>query len=252
MPLPFSKTGAGEPPLVLLHGFGGSRAAWDRVLARLDGRRRTLAFDLPGHGASLDHPHGSAAKAARSIIEAMSEHGITGAHLAGHSMGGAAASLIALMQPPLVASLTLLSPGGFGPEADQVALRRHASAREADAIEEALEPFFKAGSPHRKQLALEQAKQRMAPGATDALQGIVETFFDGERQKMLPLGALAGLKIPIGVLWGSADRILPATQARALGDAAAIRVALGAGHMLPHDAPDETAQLIRETMARAG
>src|SRR3954454_19028908 len=41
--------------IVLLHGFGGTHRAWDRVIARLDAERyRPLAVDLRGHGAARD------------------------------------------------------------------------------------------------------------------------------------------------------------------------------------------------------
>lgn len=42
--------------VVLLHGFGGTRRAWDGVVALLGERYRPLALDLPGHGAAADAP----------------------------------------------------------------------------------------------------------------------------------------------------------------------------------------------------
>src|SRR5688572_14262558 len=91
--------GSGGDPIVLLHGFGASHSAWDRVLAALSGARRLLVFDLPGHAASLAVPHGSAAIAARAVLAALKTRAIPRFHLVGHSMGGAAAALAALMQP---------------------------------------------------------------------------------------------------------------------------------------------------------
>ena len=43
--------GAG-PPLLLLHGFTGSAATWERCLPELSARSTTIAVDLIGHGAS--------------------------------------------------------------------------------------------------------------------------------------------------------------------------------------------------------
>ena len=136
--------GAGETPVVLLHGFGGSHAAWDATLAAVGDARRTIAFDLPGHAGSLDHPHGGAGKAARSVLAALAARGISRAHLVGHSMGGAAAALAALMEPARAASLTLLAPGGFGPEANQMLLRRYASASGEAEITQVLERVLRA------------------------------------------------------------------------------------------------------------
>ena len=43
--------------IVLLHGFGGTRHAWDGVVAHLEAQRyRPLALDLPGHGSAAAAP----------------------------------------------------------------------------------------------------------------------------------------------------------------------------------------------------
>ena len=54
-------------------------------------------------------------------------------HLIGHSMGGAVASLVTLMDPDRVASLTLLAPGGFGPDVNVDVLHDWAAADTAEA-----------------------------------------------------------------------------------------------------------------------
>ncbi|HEY6480179.1 MAG TPA: alpha/beta fold hydrolase, partial [Streptosporangiaceae bacterium] len=38
------------PPLVLVHGLGGSHLDWVRVAPALAAQRRVLALDLPGFG----------------------------------------------------------------------------------------------------------------------------------------------------------------------------------------------------------
>src|SRR5688572_13221988 len=86
----------GGTPVVLLHGFGQNHTVWQPVLERLAGLRSTIAYDLPGHGRSLREPHGSAAVAARAVLADLSERGAARAHLVGHSLGGAAATLVAL------------------------------------------------------------------------------------------------------------------------------------------------------------
>src|SRR5688572_3598568 len=91
--------GAGEAPVILLHGFGASHAAWDSVVERMNAARRTIAFDLPGHARSLAEPHGSAASAARGMLSALAARSISQVHWVGHSYGGATAALAALMDP---------------------------------------------------------------------------------------------------------------------------------------------------------
>ena len=83
--------GAG-PPLALLHGIGMSRFAWAPVVPLLAERRRVLAFDLPGFGATPPLPAGvapTAAALAGGLVESLRALGIEGpVELAGNSLGG--------------------------------------------------------------------------------------------------------------------------------------------------------------------
>ncbi|MGT2467378.1 alpha/beta fold hydrolase [Mesorhizobium atlanticum] len=90
---------------------------------------RVLAYDLPGHSHSLQcEGMGGAKPAARAILADLAARQLTKVHLVGHSMGGAVATLMALADSGRVASLTLLAPGGFGPEINAALLRRYAAA----------------------------------------------------------------------------------------------------------------------------
>ncbi len=227
---------------MLLHGFGLSHTAWAEVVDRLDVKCHLIAYDLPGHAGSLGVPHGSAAVAAKAVLLDLKTRGIAQAHLVGHSMGGAVAALIALREPAMSVSLSLLAPGGFGPEIDLIALRRYAAARERAEIAAALVPFFAAPVPQR--LAISLARERKAPGASEALATILDTFCEDGTQKCLPLSDLARLSVPIAVLWGAEDRILPPEQARRLPAGFDVRILEGAGHMLPFETPSEIVALI--------
>ncbi|HEX9905172.1 MAG TPA: alpha/beta fold hydrolase [Propylenella sp.] len=246
LPLFRMEQGSGGVPLVLLHGFGASHAAWTDILDLIGPLRHTIAFDLPGHGRSLAAPHGSAAIAARAVLGELDRLGIRRAHLAGHSMGGAAAALAALMQPDRVASLTLLAPGGFGREINHRLLRRYAAATEEGGIALLLEQFFGWERELPDGLAAALARDRQAPGARDALMRIVESFFDGNHQKVLAVGDLARLAIPIKVIWGTQDRVLPTRQAHRLPGRIGVHIFEGTGHMLPLEIPAEAASLLME------
>jgi pyruvate dehydrogenase E2 component (dihydrolipoamide acetyltransferase) len=236
-------------PLVLLHGFAGSHRAWVPIIGHI-GDRHTIAFDLPGHGASLDVAHGSAAVAANAVLGALTARGVRRFHLAGHSMGGAAAA-IAAMKGRGAQSLTLLAPGGFGPEINHRLLRRYAAATAEDEVALLLEQFFGWSSPVPVSLAKETAQARTTAGATAALQRIVETFFDGAHQRELRLDELGQLDMPIKVLWGTQDRVLPTRQAHKLPGRIAVHVFEEVGHMLPYEIPEEAARLMLQN-CRAG
>ncbi len=237
----------GGPPIVLLHGFGTDHRAWDDVRSLLEGGRQTLAFDLPGHGRSLGRSEGgNAAVAAKAVLRSLSELEIETAHLAGHSMGGAAAALIALMAPARVRSLTLLAPGAFGPEVNHRLLRRFAAAAAEAEIALLLEQFFGWQNPLPAGLAAELAEMRRADGQVAALEGIVETLFDGGVQKLLPVERLITGPFPVKVVWGTQDRVLPTRQAHKLPGRIAVHIFENAGHMLPYEIAGDAAHLICE------
>ena len=235
------------PPIVLLHGFGSDHRAWQDVRPFLERDRQVLAFDLPGHGQSLGRSQsGNAGIAAKAILQSLTDLDIETAHLAGHSMGGAAAALIALMAPERVRSLTLLAPGGFGPEVNHRLLRRFAAASDEAEIALLLEQFFGWQNPLPAGLAAELAEMRRVDGQLAALEGIVETLFDGDVQKILPVEKLAAGPFPVKVVWGTQDRVLPTRQAHKLPGRVAVHIFEYAGHMLPYEIPGDVAHLIAE------
>eukprot|EP00755_Sulcionema_specki_P030642 Sspe_Gene.94848::Locus_67162_Transcript_1_1_Confidence_1.000_Length_440::g.94848::m.94848 len=50
------KSGPSKFTVVLVHGEGGSRRHWDKVVGLLSNTMSTLTIDLPGHGASQHIP----------------------------------------------------------------------------------------------------------------------------------------------------------------------------------------------------
>src|SRR4051812_5057883 len=108
--LAFSRTGGGEP-LVLLHGLGSFRQAWDPVVPALSAVADVVAVDLPGFGASpplSDGVEPSPAALALAVAQLLDELGLDTPHVAGNSLGGWVALELAAVRP--VASLTLLAP----------------------------------------------------------------------------------------------------------------------------------------------
>lgn len=107
-----TRTGAGAP-LVLLHGLGSSRHAWDPVIPALAEQFEVLAIDLPGFGDSEPLPwpvEPTPAALAAAAAGFLDDLGITAPHIAGNSLGGWVALELARIRPP--ASVTLLSTAG--------------------------------------------------------------------------------------------------------------------------------------------
>ena len=94
--LHYVEAGSG-PPLVLIHGLGGSHLDWEHQIAHFAPRYRVIAPDLRGFG---DTPCGrrlySIRRLARDVVGLLGALGVTRFDLVGHSMGGAIAQQIAL------------------------------------------------------------------------------------------------------------------------------------------------------------
>ena len=238
-------------PLVLLHGFGGDHTGWFTVLPRLAGP--SLAYDLPGHGRSL-HAEGAgrAGPMAKGLLADLDARGIGRVHLAGHSMGGAVATLVALRVPERVASLTLLAPGGFGSDIAYDVLEQWAGADSRSAIARALRRMT---APGHETGAFEIGRaeaMRRRPGQVPLLRRIVRGLVDDRgRQGAIPREHLADLVPPTTLVWGDADPVLSPGHADGLDGAMEVRRLPGAGHMLMEERPRDVAAAIRDTMARA-
>ncbi|MFG2872398.1 alpha/beta fold hydrolase [Streptomyces sp. NPDC048338] len=103
------------PPVVLVHGRGASGADWSEIAEALSEDRRVYAVDLRGHGLS-DWPGRYGFDVFRDELRGfLTVLGLTGADVVGHSMGGAAALLMAAAEPGLVGRLVLEEAPAFVP-----------------------------------------------------------------------------------------------------------------------------------------
>lgn len=99
---------AGTTPLVLAHGLFGSGANWRGVAKRLSGDRRVLVVDMRNHGRSFHADSMSYEEMARDILDTLDAENIDRADLLGHSMGGKAAMVAALLSPRAVEHLVVV------------------------------------------------------------------------------------------------------------------------------------------------
>ncbi len=241
--------GDGSSVIALLHGFGDTYLAWSDIRRRLPASVKTIAYDFPGHGGSLDHPAaGQMRAAAAAIIADLKERGINQVSLVGHSMGGAAAVLTALEDPSIFVSLTLLAPGGFGSEINQRLLKHYASARTAEEIRNALENMYGWNNAVGDEAVERHVAMRAVDGQTERLIEIADGMARNGKQGVLPRENLASLTMPVKVLWGTQDRVLPTRQAHRLPPMFASHIFEDTGHMLPAEIPDAATALILQNL----
>jgi pyruvate dehydrogenase E2 component (dihydrolipoamide acetyltransferase) len=267
-----SYAGAGQDGAVvlLIHGYGGDKNSWLFLQEPLAARHRVYALDLPGHGASAKDVGGAdlagadlggadlggadlgdvLADAVAGVLDAV---GAERAHLVGHSMGGAVALAVAARDLGRIASLTLIAPSGFGPDINAGYLRGFADAQTRRELKPVVGLLFADESLVTRQVVDDLLAYKRLDGVDEALHALLSMLLDGDTQRGDGAAALAviGGAVPVSVVWGAADRIIPAAQAESV--AGAVRYLVdGAGHMPHMERPAQVQAAIEETIARAG
>jgi 2-succinyl-6-hydroxy-2,4-cyclohexadiene-1-carboxylate synthase len=233
--------------VVMLHGFSGTRHAWDRVSARLDHERyRPLALDLPGHGGATAVAPISFESCVAAVLAASPERFV----LCGYSLGGRVALHVALAVPERVSRLALVSCSPGIEDEGERAARRAADRRLADELEDVpfddfierwrTQPLFADDPPAVGALAREDQRRNDPHALAAVLRGIGT----GE---MAPLWTRLGeLKMPTTFVAGLRD-----AKFRAIGEriVAALPeaefVVIPGGHVLPLESPAELAGAIQ-------
>jgi pyruvate dehydrogenase E2 component (dihydrolipoamide acetyltransferase) len=246
-------TGQDGDVVLLVHGYGGDRNSWLFLQEPLAGRHRVYALDLPGHGTSAkDVGDGSVGTLASTVLGVLDAIGAERAHLVGHSLGGAVAVAAAARDPGRISSLTLIAPSGFGPEINAGYLRGFADAQTRRELKPVVGQLFADESLVTRQVVDDLLAYKRLDGVEAALHILVDTLLDGDTQRVDSAAAMAAIggAMPVTVVWGSADRIIPAAQAGCVAGAVSYLLD-GAGHMPHMERPAEVQTAIEETIARA-
>jgi len=249
--------GAGQygDVVLLVHGYGGDRNSWLFLHEPLAERHRVYALDLPGHGtSSKDVGDGSVGLLADAVLGVLDAVAVERAHLVGHSLGGAVAAAATARHPERVRSLTLIAPAGFGPEINAGYLRGFADAQTRRELKPVVGQLFADESLVTRQVVDDLLAYKRLDGVDEALHTLLGTLLEpgGDTQRIDTAAALtaAGGAVPVTVVWGSADRIIPAAQAGSAAGASR-HVIDGAGHMVHMERPAEVQSAIEEAMAGA-
>lgn len=239
-------------PVVLVHGFGADCSVWRQVVPLIEPGMETISLDLPGHGAEAATPAASIEEIAFLLSDRLEDMGVGNAHLVGHSLGGAAVLALARLGRVAVRSVTLLAPGGLGPEINAGFIAGLAHATTAQALERWLTVMV--GDPSALPGGYAQAALRQIEktGNRDALVAMAERLFPDGTQGFDLAAALAGLAVPTRLIWGKLDRIVPVAHAARAPGFAAVHLVDGIGHVPQIEAPALTARLITETIRSAG
>lgn len=241
--LAYERRGQGTP-LVLVHGFPLDHHLWDEVVPLLQDTFDIILPDLRGFGGSstVDSPYGMDDYAS-DIAGLLDRLEIQKVAIAGHSMGGYAALAFARLYPQRLNGLALLSSQALAdpPERKE---GRYKSAADVAAngiggVVEAMAPKFT--PEERLQAYARESMQRQQPAAyIGALRAMAERMDSTPR--------LSTLTIPVVIVHGDADALIPIDRARevkaAVPQAHLVEIP-GAGHMPMMEAKEKTAEALK-------
>jgi pimeloyl-ACP methyl ester carboxylesterase len=262
--LSYVESGAGEPTVLFVHGLLGSHSNWADLIHRLDGRNRVVVPDLFGHGASEnpvgDYSLGAHAATLRDLIDRL---GIEQVTVVGHSLGGGISLEFCYLFPERVERLVLVGSGGLGREV--IPALRAATLPGAEWVLPALASGWVRGRVDTIGKTLAWAGWR----ASNDMRAVWEGFArlsdaDSRRAFLSTTRAVIDVggqsitahdylpdlvDIPVLVVWGTNDMVIPVTHAERAKEAipgCRVEIFEGAGHYPHLDDPERFAGLLRD------
>jgi pimeloyl-ACP methyl ester carboxylesterase len=252
--------GSGEPVMILLHGFASSTASWQRVMEPLSQQGTVVAFDRPAFGLSArplnwggQNPYSPEAQA-DLVVGLMDQLGVEQAILVGNSAGGSIAAYTALRHPERVTALALVDPaiysGGGAPGWAKLLLKtpqmRH------------LGPLVARSLLSRSQALIQSAWHDPAKVTSQTIDDYRKFTQLADWDKALwelTIASrdlhldqrLAELKLPVLVITGDDDRIVPTEESIRLSKAlpaAELVVIPNCGHVPQEECPEPFVQAL--------
>ncbi|MEV0587959.1 alpha/beta hydrolase [Nonomuraea sp. NPDC050310] len=245
------------PPLLLIHGSGASSGFWQPMVPALAARHHVIRVDLPGCGQSPPASSYEVSAQAAQVAALLDELGLRHVTVAGHSSGGYVATALAEHRRDLVGSLALISSG---PSPDAL-LRQPLILRIM--LAPPLGPLVwsrRSDALIRKGISATAALPVNLPDDVVAdVRGIsypvMRTVLRRNTEYLAERGVperLAGLGLPVLVIFGAADPRWEPSSARRYEAVPGARVELlpGVGHLPMLEAPEATGDLLLSFAAR--
>lgn len=241
--------------LVLIHGSNASLHTWEPWVKRLGNDYRIISMDLPGHGLTGVDPAGTYDNASYVgvVDRLLTKLGVGKAVIGGNSMGGGVSWMYALAHPEKTEALLLVDAGGQ-PQAkpDELPigfrLMRMPVIKEAARLiaprsifESSIQNTMSVQSKIDDALIDRYWELNRYPGNREAT---MKRFSSPGSMKSGTKEQLATIKVPVLIMWGEADKLIPVSSARWFAEAipgARLVVYPNVGHIPMEEVPDKSA-----------
>lgn len=214
-PIAVRHPGGRGAPVLMIHGFGADHRTFAANQPALSEVFDVWMVDLPGHGDSgPDVGDGSITTLTRAVAAVADAHGIGRAHIVGHSLGGAIAARLYHLRPDLVASLTLIAPGGFVTDFDDAFVMGYTALEDADTATWLLQRLVGRPGLINKTMVAYVLSELEKPDRRKALKRIAVSM-RGIHGEMSPAYAIIrDHAVPRLMIWGTKDRVNPIDEAK--------------------------------------
>lgn len=240
---------AGEgPPLVLIHGLGGSHVVWEPVMDLLARERDVIAVDLPGFGDSDPLPDGtrhSPPEMGKAVSAHLESLGIERPHLAGNSLG--AWTALEMAADGNAASVCCISPAGLwrrrlGPRAyntRQAGQRARGLIMRAVRTERGRRALLATTVARPELLSPDEAVRWVAAWLDAPSYDDANDMMRGE-----PFGRASEIEVPVTIIWGERDRLVGPPREERMPAGTRHSTAPGWGHTPTRDDPEGVARVL--------
>ena len=269
----------GVPPLVCVHGLGGSHANWMAVAPSLAQHQHVYLPDLAGHGLTFpDHRRTDVGSNQRLLDRFLRDVAGAPAVLMGNSMGGMISILQAARHPETVSALVLVDPAVPGPlQRPDPAVARHFIGYALPGVSGALlarrrsrlnpaqqvEQVLNMCCVDSTRVPVDVVEQLVALATRrQSVPGIDSAFLDAARSVMRQLvrreqfkAAMRSIEVPVLLLQGDRDRLVSADAAKmAARDHPhwELQIAEDVGHVPQLEVPRWTEDRYREWIDSTG
>lgn len=246
-----------KPTLVLIHGFGASKATWLALAKHIASDFHLVIPDLPGHGdSSFDQSQSysldNQTRQFNAFIEAL---GLEQFHLAGSSMGGGITGLYAGTYPDKLLSAILLNPAGIV-EYRSDYQRRLDQGENPLLVNSVADLDFLFEYAVAKKITIHWPfNQVLVENAIEKRPVLNKVFADLTADPTYSIkSAVKNISAPTLVVWGKLDRIIAPENAKAYQQAnPAIQVKMldQVGHIPMVEIPEACAAIVLDFVRNA-
>ncbi len=242
-----------DPGVVLIHGSGMNRTAWQLQTRWLAHHGfRVAALDLPGHGGSDGPPLTTIEEMADWVVETTDSLGISPAHIVGHSMGTFVAIEAAARHPERVLSIVLLGTAAAMPVHPELL------SSSFDDVHHAAELMTAWGIGSRARIGHHASPGTWLIGGSVALldscpPGTLGADMAACNSYGRAVEAAGEVTCPVSVILGREDKMTPVRASADLVEAFTdphTAVMDGVGHMIMSEAPDRIRREIAAALRR--